>query len=212
MFFAFLLASLLNLRIRGMSVFRTLFYLPYVVPSIAASVLWLWLLNRRHGLINYALGLVGLPPLSWLSDEHLAKPALVLLSLWSIGGLMVIYLAALQGIPKELHEAVEVDGGNWWHKLIHITLPLMTPTFFFTLILGIIGASQVFQAAFVITQGGPLRATLFYMLHTYNRAFRDFDMGYASALAWVLFVIVLILTVILFRGSRFWVYYEGEEA
>lgn len=212
MLVAFVLAYLLNSRIRGMSFYRTLYYMPYVAPSIAGSVLWLWMLNRRHGLINYGLGLLNLPPISWLGSEQWSKPALVLLSLWGIGGLMVIYLAALQGISKELLEAVEVDGGTWWHKLAYVTLPLMTPTFFFTLVLGMIGSFQVFEAALVVTEGGPVNSTLFYMLHAYNRAFRDFDVGYASALCWVAFVIVLILTFILFRGSRFWVYYEGGEA
>jgi multiple sugar transport system permease protein len=210
MMLAFILAYFLNSGIHWAGVYRTLFYLPYIVPSVAASVLWLWLLNRRFGLINYGLGLLSLPPISWLGSETWSKPALILLSLWSIGGLMVIYLASLQSISQELYEAVQVDGGTRRHSLMHITLPLMTPTFFFTLVLGVIGSFQAFEAAFVTTNGGPVNSTLFYMLHIYNRAFRDFDMGYASALAWVLFVLVLILTILLFRGSRFWVYYEGE--
>lgn len=211
MLVAFVLAYFLNSKIRGTSLYRTLYYMPYVVPTVAATVLWLWLLNRQYGLINYALGIVNLPPVPWLTTETWSKPALALINLWTIGGLMVIYLAALQGIPSELHDAVAVDGGTWWHKLVHVTIPMMTPTIFFTLVLSIIGTFQAFDTAFIITQGGPVNSTLFYMLHLYNRAFRDFEMGYASALAWILFLVVLGLTVILFRWSRFWVHYEGYE-
>lgn len=211
MLLGFSLAHLLNSKIRGTSFYRTLFYLPYVVPAIATSVLWLWLLDTQYGIINYGLSFFNLPPIPWLSTELWSKPALALLSLWTIGGLTVIYLAALQNIPQELYEAAQVDGGTEWHKLFYITVPLMTPTIFFTLVLGVITSFQAFDAAFVLTQGGPLNSTLFYMIHVYNSAFRDFEVGYASALSWLLFLVVLALTVLLFRGSRFWVFYEGGD-
>jgi multiple sugar transport system permease protein len=205
--FAFSLALLLNAEIRGKGVFRTIYYLPSLVPAVASSIIWLFMLRTRGGLINQALGLVGIGPVPWLSRPEWAKPALILMSLWGFGGQMVIYLAGLQGISEELYEAAEIDGASAFQKLIRITVPLMTPTIFFNLIMGIIGSFQVFTAAFIMTGGGPLRATLFYMLHLYNNAFNYFKMGYASALAVALFFIILALTLIVNRTSDRWVYY-----
>jgi len=207
----FSVALVLNSKIRGVTIYRTCFYLPSIVPSVASAVLWLWLLNAsRIGLLNYALGKVGIEPINWLGDPAMAKPSLILMSLWGVGGGMIIYLAGLQSIPEHLYEAAEIDGANWWQRLHRITIPLMTPTIFFNLIMGIIGSFQVFNAAFIITQGGPANATLFYMLYLYNNAFSYFKMGFASALAWMLFVIILALTVIVFRTSGRWVYYERQ--
>ena len=206
--FAFSLALLLNANIRGRGIYRTIYYLPSLVPVVAASIIWLFMLRTRGGLVNLALGLVGLGPVPWLSRPEWAKPALILMSLWGFGGQMVIYLAGLQGISQELYEAAEIDGASGRQRLIHITIPLMTSTIFFNLIMGIIGSFQVFTAAFIMTGGGPLNSTLFYMLHLYNNAFNYFKMGYASAMAVVLFFIILTLTLIVNWTSERWVYYD----
>ena len=204
---AFSLALLLNAKIRGRGVFRTIFYLPSLVPAVASSIIWIFMLRTKNGLINMTLGLVGIKAVPWLSRPEWSKPALILMSLWGFGGQMVIYLAGLQGISQELYEAAEIDGANGLQKLSRITVPLMTPTIFFNLIMGIIGSFQVFTQAFIMTQGGPLRSTLFYMLHLYNSAFRYFKMGYASAMAVVLFFIILALTLFVNQTSERWVHY-----
>lgn len=206
---AFLLALLLNQPLRGMTLFRTLFYVPAVVPSVAAAIVWLWLFDTRNGALNFGLIALGLQPIRWLTSPDWAKPALIIMSLWGVGGSMVIYLAGLQGIPQEIYEAASIDGANGWRRLVHVTVPLMTPTIFFNLVMGIISAFQVFNAAFIITAGGPLNSTLFYMLHLYDNAFRFFRLGYASAMAVVLFFIVLGLTLVVFWTSNRWVYYAG---
>jgi multiple sugar transport system permease protein len=164
------------------------------------------MLRTRGGLINEFLGLFGVKEIPWLQRPEWAKPALILMSLWGFGGQMVIYLAGLQGISQELYEAAEIDGASGWQRMFRITVPLMTPTIFFNLIMGIIGSFQVFAAAYIMTNGGPLKSTLFYMLHLYNNAFRYFKMGYASAMALVLFVIILTLTLIVNQTSERWVY------
>jgi multiple sugar transport system permease protein len=204
---AFSLALLLNANIRGRGVFRTIFYLPSLVPAVASSIIWIFMLRTKNGLINMALGLVGIKAVPWLSRPEWSKPALILMSLWGFGGQMVIYLAGLQGISQELYEAAEIDGARGAQKLFRITVPLMTPTIFFNLIMGIIGSFQVFTQAFIMTGGGPLRSTLFYMLHLYNSAFRYFKMGYASAMAVVLFFIILALTLFVNQTSERWVHY-----
>lgn len=205
---ALFIALLLNLNMRGMHVLRTVYYLPSITPAVAASVLWMWLFNPQYGLINALLAAVGLPTPGWLGDPAWAKPAFVLMSLWGIGGPMVIFLAGLQGIPEELYEAALVDGANQWHQFWSITVPMLSPTIFFNLIMGVIGSFQVFTQAYIMTGGGPLKATLFYVLLLFRHAFEYFQMGYAAAQAWVLFVIILVLTALQFRfiGSR--VYYE----
>lgn len=209
MAFAFGVALLLNRPISGRGVFRTIYYLPSLVPVVASAVIWLFIFRSRGGLLNNLLDLLGLGAVPWLSRPEWAKPAMVLMSLWSFGQPMVIYLAGLQGIPIELYEAAEIDGATGAQKLAQITVPLMTPTLFFNLVMGIIGSFQVFTAAFLMTGGGPLNATLFYMLHLYNNAFRYFKMGYSSALAAVLFVIILTLTLVVNKTSDRWVYYGG---
>ncbi|MBC7238620.1 MAG: sugar ABC transporter permease [Chloroflexi bacterium] len=209
MLVAFTLALLLNVDIRGRGLFRTVYYLPSLVPTAAAAIIWLFIFRTRNGLLNLFLNLFGVKPIPWLSRPEWAKPALILMSLWFFGQQMVIYLAGLQGIPTELYEAAEIDGANGFQKLAKITMPMMTPMLFFNLVMGIIGSFQVFTAAFLMTGGGPRNATLFYMLHLYNNAFRYFRMGYSSALAVVLFVVILVLTLIVNKTSESWVYYGG---
>ena len=207
--FAFALALLLNAKIRGILAFRVIYYLPSIVPAVGTAVLWYILLSPRSGLVNLGLAFLGVPRINWLGDPVWAKPALILMSLWGLGGSMVIYLAGLQGIPNHLYEAAQIDGASGWRQFWSLTLPLMTPTVFLTLVMNIISSFQVFSVAFIITRGGPRNATLFYMLHLYNNAFAYFRMGYASALAWVLFVIIVIMTLIVVRSSDRWVFYQG---
>lgn len=207
---AFALALLLNQKLPGLPFFRTIFYLPAIVPLIAGSVLWLWLFNPDFGLLNSLLGAVGLSGSQWIYDPGSVLPSLVLMSLWDVGPMVLIFLAGLQGVPRHLLEAVEVDGGNAWHRLRHITIPMVTPTILFNLILSIIGALQTFVQPYVMTDGGPNNASLFYVLYVVRNAFEQQEMGYAAALAWVLFVIIAVLSVLVFRTSNRWVYYEGE--
>jgi multiple sugar transport system permease protein len=211
MIVAFALALLLNQQIKGLPVFRTIFYLPAVVPLIASSVLWLWLFNPNFGLLNAALDFLGLPRSQWIYSSDTVIPSLILMSVWSVGPMMIIFLAGLQGVPRQLYEAVEVDGGNAWHRLWHITIPMLTPTILFNLVLSIIGTMQTFVQPYIMTGGGPNNASLLYVLYIYRKAFLESQMGYASALAWVLFVVIAILTFLVFRSSSRWVYYEGGD-
>ncbi|HOE64741.1 MAG TPA: sugar ABC transporter permease [Candidatus Sumerlaeota bacterium] len=208
--FSLFLAILLDLKVRGQSIYRTILYLPSIAPVIAVSVLWMWLLNPEYGLINHALRLFGIDMVGWLVDPKLAKPALILMGLWQAGGGMLIFLAGLQEVPPQLYEAAEVDGAGIFTKFRHVTLPMISPILLFNLIMGIIGYFQYFTQAFVMTQGGPQDATLFYALHLFNRAFLDFQLGYASAMAWLLFLLILAATIFVMKTSRRWVYYEGE--
>lgn len=208
-----LLALLLNQKVKGTNVFRTLFFLPTIVPAVAAILLWNWLFQPDFGLVNYTLSFVGIKGPKWLASTAWVKPSLIFIGLWgSVGGSrMIILLAGLQGIPRDLYEAAAIDGAGAWHRFRNITLPMLTPAIFFNVIVGVIEGFRTFTAAFVATDGGPAYASLFYMLYLFQNAFSFLNMGYASALAWILFVIVLILTVIQFRASRQWVYYEGGE-
>jgi multiple sugar transport system permease protein len=206
-----LLALLLNARIVGVRFYRTAYYLPSVLSGVAVALLWRWLFSNEFGLFNALLSYVGIKGPSWLGDPSWALPSLVLMSLWGVGAGAIIYLAGLQGIPTDLYEAAEVDGANGWARFWHITLPMMTPVLFFQLVTGIIAALQVFTQAFIMTNGGPNNATLFFLLYLYQNGFQYFRMGYASALAWVLFLYILILTLIVYRSSELWVYYEGVE-
>ncbi|MEC0175055.1 sugar ABC transporter permease [Paenibacillus favisporus] len=208
--YSFLLAILLNQNVKGKAVFRTIFYLPSIVPIIAISFIWLWLLNPDLGLANELLRSLGLPGSQWIFGEKTVVPSLALMNLWTTGGTMIIFLAGLQDIPRSLYEAIEMDGGSRFAKLRHITIPMMTPTIFFNLIMGIINGFQVFSQAYVMTNGGPNNASLFYVFYLYREAFQFSQMGSASAIAWVLFVIIMILTYIVFRTSNKWVYYEGD--
>ena len=207
---AFALAVLLNQKIRGLPVFRTIFYLPSIVPLIASSVLWIWLFNPDFGLLNAILVPLGVPRLQWIYGSTTVIPALILMSMWDIGPMMIIFLAGLQGVPRQFYEAVEIDGGNPWHKMRHVTIPMVTPTILFNLILSVIGTMQTFVQAYVMTEGGPNNASLLYVLYLYNKAFEQSQMGYASALAWILFAIIAALSVLLFRSSSRWVYYAGR--
>jgi multiple sugar transport system permease protein len=208
---ALLLATLLNQPVRGLPLFRTIFYLPSVVTGVATSMLWMLLLNPDVGGINYVLRRLGVAhPPGWLTDETWAMPSLILMSLWSVGGMMLIFLAGLQGIPAELQDAAYVDGAGAWHRFRHITLPLLTPTILFNLVISVIASFQVFTQTYIMTGGGPANATLTYVLYLYRNAFEFFKMGYASALAWILFFIILALTGLILRSSALWVYYEGE--
>jgi multiple sugar transport system permease protein len=209
-FFALLAALLLNLRLRGIGIFRTLFYLPYITPLVANSILWLWIFNTNFGLMNWMLSVFHLPAVYWLQDPKIVKISLVMMSWWTIGGQMVILLAGLQGIPRHLYDAANIDGASPWSRFWNVTFPLLTPSLFFNLTLALIGAYQVFVQAFVITNGGPDNASLFYVLYLYRVAFQNFDMGYASAMAWLLFVIILVITLVQFRFANRWVYYEAE--
>lgn len=208
---SFTVAVVLNRNIRGVSLFRTIFYVPSVISGVAVSLLWLWLFNPDFGLINYVLWkLFRIEGPAWIYSIQWAIPSLIIMSLWGIGGGIVIYLARLQSIPTELYEAAEIDGAGAWRRLRSITFPMMTPVIFFNLIMGIIGSFQVFTQAYVMTRGGPGYATLFYVLYIYRYAFEYYRMGYASALAWVLFSILLLLTLLVFRTATHWVYYEAE--
>jgi multiple sugar transport system permease protein len=206
---ALLMALLLNQPVHGISVFRVVFYLPAVISGVAVALLWVWIFNPTFGLLNSLLAQVGIKGPGWVFDVNWALPSLVIMSLWSVGGTMMIYLAALQGIPSQLYEAAEIDGASGWTKFARITLPMITPAIFFNLVTGIIGTFQIFTQAYVMTRGGPVNATLFYVLYLYRNAFEYLKMGLASAMAWILLLLVLVLTWLAFRTSR-WVYYETE--
>ncbi|MBW7453026.1 sugar ABC transporter permease [Paenibacillus sepulcri] len=205
------LALLLNLKIRGMAFYRTIFYLPSIVPLVASSILWLWLFDPQFGLINSMLEAIGIRGPGWLVDPAWSKPALIVMGLWGIGGAMIIYLAGLQDIPQEMYESAELDGAVWWHKIVYITLPMLTPVIFFNLIMGLIGSFQYFTQAYIVTSGGPNDSTLFYSLYLYNNAFSYFHMGYASAMAWILFLLIMAATLIVFKSSARWVFYGGDK-
>lgn len=207
---ALLVAMLLNKDVKGKGIFRTIFYLPTIVPIAASSMVWIWLMDPDLGLFNSILKTVGLPTSKWIFDEKTVIPSLILMSLWTIGTTVIIFLAGLQGVPKQLYEAVDIDGGNSFHKFLNITLPMITPTLFFNLVMGFINGFQVFIQAYIMTSGGPNNASLFYTLYLYKEAFTNFRMGNACALAWILFIVISIFTFIIFRTSK-WVYYEGDD-
>ncbi|MGQ9629466.1 MAG: carbohydrate ABC transporter permease [bacterium] len=208
---ALTLAILLNQRVIGLSWFRAIFYIPSVVPIVASSILWLWILNSQFGLLNVFLAMIGIEGPPWLTSPQWSKPSFIIMSTWGVGGTMIIFLAGLQGVPRHLYEAAEIDGAGTWQKFIHVTIPMITPTIFFALVMGIIGAFQTFVQAFIITSGGPADSTLFYVLYLYRNAFQYYKMGYASALALILFLIVLTLTIIIVLTSEKWVYYEMKK-
>ncbi|HEY8426255.1 MAG TPA: sugar ABC transporter permease [Limnochordales bacterium] len=215
---ALVLALLLAPSRRGIGLFRTLFYLPTVVPVVAATLLWRWMLNPSHGIVNTALAFLGLPEPGWLVDPNWSKPALILMGMWGVGGTMVVYLAALRDVPRELYEAAEIDGASWLRRTIFITMPMISPVIFYTLVVHTIGYFQYFTQAYVFSAtgyggqlavGGPRNSTLFYALYLYLNAFRFFKMGIASAMAWILFMILVVTTLLLFRSSSRWVHYGG---
>jgi multiple sugar transport system permease protein len=208
------MAMLLNMKVRGMAAYRTIYYLPAIVPAVAGTILWLWLLDPTHGIFNLVLAHLGLPTLGWFSDPTWSKPSLILINLWGVGQAVVIYLAGLQGVPQHLYEAAAIDGAGWWRKTWHVTLPMLSPVIFFNVVIGLIGSFTYFTQAYVVGNasggvGAPLNSTLFYALYLWQNAFSYLEMGYASAMAWVLVLIILLCTLILLRTSNRWVYYEG---
>lgn len=206
----FLLAALLNRALPGIGILRTIFYLPVIMPVVATGILWKQFYSPQFGFANQLLETLGLPPYTWFSRPESVMPSLILMGLWQAGGSMIIWLAGFQGIPTHLYEAAIVDGASRMRRFWNITIPMITPVIFFNLIMGLIGSFQVFGQVMVTTAGGPLNASNFLMVMIYKKAFGTLEMGYASALAWVLFGIVLLLTAFIFRTSRSWVHYEGE--
>ena len=204
------LAMLLNVRMPGQTIFRTIIFLPSLVPIVASAMLWLWLFNARLGLINTVLATFGITGPGWLTDPTWAMPALALMSLWGVGYTVVIFLAGLQDVPVELYEAAELDGANLWQRMRNVTLPMLSPVIFFNLVMAIIGALQVFDLPYIMTGGGPVRRTYFIAMYLRDSAFQNLRMGYASAMAWVMLIIVLVLTSVAFWSSKHWVHYERK--
>ncbi len=209
---AFALALLINQKMRGIGFYRVIFYLPSITPAVAFAVVWIQILNAESGILNQMLGLVGLPRIKWLFDPAFTRPAFVLMSLWLVGPQMIIFLAGLQSVSLELLDAAQIDGANTWQRFRNITVPTISPIFFFNLVIGVIGSFQVFTNAFIMTRGGPQDSTRFMVLHIYYNGFDEFRMGYAAVLSWILFLIIMIFTVIQFRFARIWVYYEAGSA
>jgi multiple sugar transport system permease protein len=211
---AIVLSLMMNQDIPGMRIFRTIYYLPAVLSGVGVYLLWMQLLDPSTGLVNTALGYIGIDGPNWLLDPEWTKPSLIFMKLWSVGGSMLLYLASLQGVSKSLYEAADMDGANRWQKFRNITLPMITPIIFFDIVTSTIGAFQIFQEAYVMSSdgaGSPSNSLLFYNLYMWLKAFKAFDMGYAMAMSWILFVLVLILTVINLKLAPRWVHYEGGE-
>jgi len=209
------IAMMLNMKIKGLPLYRTIYFLPVLIPDVAMGILWLWVFNSQFGIINSLLWqLFGISGPGWLASPAWAKPTVILMSLWTVGQAVVTYLAGLQDVPQALYDAAEVDGANALQKTWHVTIPMITPVIFFNLIMGMIGALQYFTIAYVITEGDgrPGQSLFFYAMYLYRQAFVYYKMGMASAQAWILFAIVLIGTLLMFRTSAHWVYYGGEEA
>ncbi|GAC1400971.1 MAG: sugar ABC transporter permease [Chloroflexota bacterium] len=209
-----ILALILNARVRGITFFRTIFFLPVLLAgtggaSVAIALLWVWIFQPQFGLLNFLLSLVHLPPQLWIYSERLVVPSLALMSLWGVGRSMLIYLAGLQGLPTDILWAAQLDGASAWRRFWRVTLPLISPTLLFNLILDLIGAFQTFTQVDVVTQGGPNNASLFYMLYLYRNAFSYLQMGYASTLAWIMFGMTIVITAIIFLAARRWVFYQG---
>ena len=207
--FHFGVALLMNKNIKGKGLFRALYYIPSVIPIAASCTIWMWLYNPNLGLINYILRILHLPTSKWLGSEQSVIPAIAIIAIWMAGNTMVVFLAGLQDVPTELYEAVEVDGGNALHKFLNVTLPMMTPTIFFNLIMGIINGFQVFVQPLIMTDGGPNNSSLFYGLYLFRQAFQFSKIGSSCAIGWVLFIIIMIISAILFKTSNGWVFYSG---
>jgi multiple sugar transport system permease protein len=210
---AMMIALMLNQDIKARGVWRTLYYMPSIVSGVAVSIIWAWMFNPRYGLINAGLKGIGISnPPRWIFSEEWALPAFVIMSLWAAGSNMLLYLAGLQGIPTPLYDAAKVDGANAFRRFFAVTLPMLSPTIFFNLVMNVIGSFQIFSQSYIMTQGGPNNATLTMVLFLYRKGFQQFRHGYASSIAWVLFWIILALTLLVLRSSAIWVYYEGEAA
>jgi len=217
-FVAYVIALLMSQEVRGIGIYRTLWYLPSLVPAVVTGALWGWLLNKEFGPINYPLRLLGVPTPGWLVDPDWVVPSLVLIRLWAMGNAVLIFLAGIKGVPEHLYEAATVDGATWWHKLRHVTVPMTSSIIFFNLVMNIIGAFQVFSVVYIIFRGagalgtaGPANSALVYVLYLYRNAFAYFRNGYASAMAWILFMVIMALTFLAFRTQKLWVYYETEQ-
>lgn len=204
----FAAAMLVNRKLRGIYFFRTGLYIPTVVPFAIGVLIWMWLMETNFGIINIALQAVGLPLVNWLGSTSMALPSIVIIGLWQLGTIMMISLAGLQSIPVHLYEAADIDGATGFQKLIKITIPMMSPVILFNLILDVINSFQVFTAAFIATNGGPLNSTLFYALYLYRQGFQFLNLGYGMAMATILFLIIMAFTVLIFRSERYWVFYE----
>ncbi len=207
---ALLVAVLLNQKIRGVIWYRLVYYIPVVLPPVATYLLWSWIFHSESGILNNLLRVVGIEGPNWLGDPGWVVPALILMSGWLIGGIVIIFLSGLQSVPRHLYEVVDIDGGNAWHKFRYVTIPMLTPVIFFNLVMQVIWSFQVFAQAFIMTQGGPANASLFYAYYLYLNAFRYQKMGYASTMAWVMFVVIMALTLLIFKSSKWWVYYEAD--
>ena len=203
-------AMLLNTRVAGMTVFRTFFYMPAVAPAVASALVWGWILNLNYGLVNQFVDFLGFDRINFFGNPKTALPTLAAMTWFSVGQTMIIYLAGLLNIPPSLYEAAEIDGANRFSKFVNITLPMLSPTIFYTVVQGLILSFQYFTQAYILTNGGPMKATYFYNLMIYNEAFSNLKMGYAAALAWFLLVMILVMTLTVFRSSSVWVYYESE--
>ena len=208
---AFLIANLLNSNIQGRTFFRSVIYIPSIVPAVCTAMVWLFILNVQYGVINGVLKTLGVPTIPFLSSPELAKPSLILIYIWAQGTAVVIFLAALQDVPRSLYDAALVDGANAWARFWNVTVPMCTPVLLFNFIMGIISAFQDFTLPFVLTGGGPMKSTEFYVVSLYRNAFVQFSIGKASAMAWILFLIILLFSVLLFRSSARWIYYGGEK-
>ena len=209
--YAFLLALLLSAKVRGLSVYRTIFYLPSIVPSVATCVLWSWLYNKDFGLFNAVLGMMGIPKQPFLAGQTTVIPSLIFMAMWGCGSTMIIYLAGIQGVPESLCEAVRIDGGNYFHELVHVIIPMVSPVIFFNVLMSLIGSFQAFNQAFMMTGGGPNNKSLFYGYYLYSVAFKQNKMGYACALGWIMFLIMILFTAIFFKTFTRHVFFEGGE-
>lgn len=211
------LALLLNMRTKGMRFFRVIYFMPSIIPAVAVAVIWQQIFNQDTGILNEFLAVFRINGPAWLDDTRTALYALIIMGTWGIGNTIIIYLSGLQGVDTSIYEASEIDGAGAWKRLIHITVPMISPTIFFNVVMAIIGSFQYFTQAFVMTYassggvGGPLDSTLFYNLYIYVKAFTDYEMGYASALSWILFIIVMVFTLIIIRSSSFWVFYQNDD-
>jgi multiple sugar transport system permease protein len=206
---AFGLALLLTSRVKGIGTYRTIFYIPSLIPVVVSAAMWLWLFDQSFGLFNVILGELGLPRQGWIFSARQVVPSLVFMSLWTIGNIVIIFLAGLQGIPRQLREAVSIDGGNLWHEFRHVIVPFMSPVIFYNLVIGLINSLQTFTQPYIMTHGGPSNASLTYLLEIYQQAFQFNKMGYACAMAWVFIIVTILLSAVLFKSSGRWVYYEG---
>lgn len=204
-------ALLLNSHIRGKGVFRTIFYLPTLIPIVVSSIMWIWMFNNQYGLINYFLNTIGLDKVKWLDSPNMVLPSFSIMNIWNVGNIIVIFLAGLQGIPTDLMEAVEIDGGGSWHRFRYVILPMLSPIILYNMIVSMIKCLQLFVEPYIMTGGGPVNSSLSFVLHIYNNAFKYGKMGMANAMAWVLFILTMIISLIIFKTSDHWTYYEGDK-